>query len=71
MPQYGERGTIIHNIIDEVSGAMVPPSLEPDHQIYCQRGRYAPETILKRMEAADSGGNSQEEDVQIAVEPAH
>ena len=34
-------------------------------------GVYVPESILKRMEAADAAGNSQEEGVQIAVELAH
>ena len=33
-------------------------------------GVYMPETILKRMEAADAAGNAQEEGVQIAIELA-
>jgi methylenetetrahydrofolate reductase (NADPH) len=34
-------------------------------------GVWVPETILKRMEAADTAGNAQEEGAQIALELAH
>jgi len=34
-------------------------------------GVWIPETIIKRMEAADTAGNAQEEGVQIALELAH
>jgi len=61
------------NILDKVFiliGITPLKSLKMTRQMKEVPGVYVPETTLKRMEAAESAGNAQEEGVQIALELA-
>jgi len=61
------------NILDRVFiliGITPLKSLKMAHQLNEVPGVFVPEGILKRMEAAEAGGNAQEEGVQIALELA-
>ena len=61
------------NILDKVFilvGITPLKSLKMTRQMKDVPGVYIPEAVLKRMEAAESAGNAQEEGVQVALELA-